>query len=263
MAGEIMGNYWENRLANAQERISRKNEKQIEKQLRKYYGTAARNVISEFEKVYNKVLLQQAEGKQITPALLYRMDAYWKLQAQMRHELQKLGEREVVLFTKHFELNFFEVYHSINVDGLSAYTTLDTQAVRQMLNTSWVNDGKTFSQRIWKNTERLAETLNEQLINTIASGKKTTELKALLQERFGVSYRRADTLVRTELCHIQTEAARKRYEDYGIKYVEVLVDVDKHTCDKCKALVGKRFLTTDTPPLPVHPNERCCLVPVV
>ena len=146
---------------------------------------------------------------------------------------------------------------------MEAFSTLDKTAVWQMINNIWVADGKTFSQRVWDNTSRLLETLNEQLTHCVVAGKKTTELKKLLQERFGVSYHRADTLARTELCHIQTQAAQKRYEDYGIQYVEVLVELDERTCDKCKALIGKKFLTTETPPLPVHPNERCALVPVV
>lgn len=258
-----MSNYWENRLSKAQEAVSSKNQKQIEKQLRKYYATAAKQVIKDFERVYDKILLQQAAGKEVTPALLYRLDAYWKLQAQLRNELEKLGEKEVSLLTKYFEINYFEVYYALEIEGAEAFTTLDKAAVKQMLTSSWVADGKTYSQRVWDNTARLTETLNEQLIHTVATGKKPSELKKLLQERFGVSYRRADTLVRTELCHIQTEAARKRYQDYGIKYVEVLVDADKHTCDQCKALEGQRFLVTDTPPLPVHPNERCTLVPVI
>ena len=95
------------------------------------------------------------------------------------------------------------------------------------------------------------------------TGKKTTELKNLLQERFNVSYRRADTLVRTELAHIQTEAAKKRYEDYGIQYIEVLVDADDRTCDECKALIGKKFPIHAAPPLPVHPNDRCTIIPVI
>ena len=220
-------------------------------------------VIKDFESVYNKVLSQQEKGQAVTPALLYRMDAYWQMQGQLRHELQKLGDRKVAALSKAFEENFFEVYYSLGIEGMEAFSTFDKAAVRQMINNIWVADGKTFSQRVWDNTSRLLETLNEQLTHCVVVGKKTTELKKLLQERFGVSYHRADTLARTELCHIQTQAAQKRYEDYGIQYVEVLVDLDERTCDKCKALIGKKFLTTETPPLPLHPNERCALVPVV
>ena len=256
-------NYWQERMANAQNAISTKTTKQIEKQLRKYYAAAAKRTIEDFESTYNKLLAQKADGKDITPADLYRLDKYWEAQRQLRQQLQKLGEKKISLLTKYFELNFFDIYHSIAIPGLKAFNTIDDKLVNQLINSVWVADGRTFSQRVWNNIDRLVETLNEQLIYTVVTGKKTTELKNLLQERFNVSYRRADTLVRTELAHIQTEAAKKRYEDYGIQYIEVLVDADDRTCDECKALIGKKFPIHAAPPLPVHPNDRCTIIPVI
>lgn len=255
--------YWANRFAKAQDAISAKNLKQIETQMKKYYATTAKRVIQDFEDTYNKILAQKEEGKEVTPADLYKLDKYWNMQAQLRQEMEKLGEKQVSLLTRIFETNYFEVYYSLEIDGLKAFTTINRPAVRQMINSIWVADGKTFSQRVWGNTSRLLETLNEELINCVAAGRKTSQLKNSLMERFNISYRRADTLARTELCHIQTQAAKQRYQDYGIQEVEVLVDPDKKTCEKCKELQGKRFPTNATPPLPVHPNERCALVPVV
>ena len=256
-------NYWQERMANAQKAISTKTTKQIEKQLRKYYAAAAKRTIEDFESTYNKLLAQKADGKDITPADLYRLDKYWEAQRQLRQQLQKLGEKKISLLTKYFELNFFDIYHSIAIPGLKAFNTIDDKLVNQLINSVWVTDGRTFSQRVWNNIDRLVETLNEQLVYTVVTGKKTTELKNLLQERFNISYRRADTLVRTELAHIQTEAAKKRYEDYGIQYIDVLVDADDRTCDECKALIGKKFPIHAAPPLPIHPNDRCAIIPVI
>ena len=256
-------NYWQERMANEQNAISTKTTKQIEKQLRKYYAAAAKRTIEDFESTYNKLLAQKKEGKDITQADLYRLDKYWEAQEQLRQRLQKLGEKKISLLTKYFELNFFDIYHSIAIPGLKAFNTIDDKLVNQLINSVWVADGRTFSQRVWNNIDRLVETLNEQLIYTVVTGKKTSELKNLLQERFNISYRRADTLVRTELAHIQTEAAKKRYEDYGIQYIEVLVDADDRTCDECKALIGKKFPIHAAPPLPVHPNDRCTIIPVI
>lgn len=255
--------YWADRLARAQEAITKKNTKQIEKQLAKYYSSAMSKVISDFESTYNKLLATIEEGKEPTPADLYKLDKYWKMQGQLRQEVEKLGRKQIAAMSKIFELNFFEVYHSLNIESLKTFTTIDKNAIQQMINSIWVADGKTFSQRVWDNTSRLIETLNEGLLHTVVTGKKTSELKKVLQERFNISYRRADTLVRTELCHIQTQAAQQRYKDYGIQYVEVLVDPDARTCEKCKALIGKKFRIDETPPLPVHPNERCSLVAVI
>lgn len=256
-------NYWARRIAKNQEKISDKTIKQINKQLQDYYGRAAEKVVSDFEAVYLKIMKAVEDGKEPTPADLYKLDKYWEAHAQMQKELEKLGNRQIKVLAKAFRENFFEVYYGIALPGDAAFNTIDTAIVEQLLNSVWVADGKTWSQRVWDNTERLAQTLNEELIHVVAAGKKDSDLKKALMERFGVSYHRAETLVRTEVAHIQSEAAKKRYEDYGIEYVEVLVDEDHRTCDLCKALKGKKFPTTGTPPLPVHPNERCCLVPVI
>jgi SPP1 gp7 family putative phage head morphogenesis protein len=255
--------YWQDRIAKAQDAITAKSRKQIEKQLSKYYAMAAKQVIEDFENTYLKLLATVEDGKQPTPADLYKLDKYWQLQGQLRKHLRTLGEKEVVLLTKYFELNFFDVYYSIEVDGATAFNTLDVETVSQMINHIWCADGKSWSQRIWEDTEALAETLNEQLIHTVAAGKKTTELKHLLQDRFGVSYSRADALVRTELAHIQTQAAVKRYEDYGIQEVEVWADEDERRCEVCGKLHEKRYPIGAAIPIPAHPRCRCCIVPVV
>ena len=263
-------NYWAKRQAKIQEALANKSEKKIQAQMAKYYGTSAKRIIENFERVYNRLLAQQADGKDITPADLYKLDAYWAMQAQLRNELQKLGEKQVSLLTKEFEIMFFEVYYSIAPEGLQAFNTIDAAAAQQIINQIWCADGKDFSQRVWGNVENLIESLNNELILTVATGKKTTDLKNHLQQRFGVSYSRANTLVRTELAHIQTQAARQRYEDYGLKYYEILGNDDdscgNHSVD-CHEMDGKKFAYTEmnvgvnAPPF--HPNCKCAIIPVV
>ena len=60
-------------------------------------------------------------------------------------------------------------------------------------------------------------------------------------ERFGVSYNRANAVVVTEMTHIQTQATKDRYEGYGLTEYEFLYTEDEKTCERCKALSGKRF----------------------
>lgn len=109
----------------------------------------------------------------------------------------------------------------------------------------------------------VVETLNEHLIHCVAIGAKPTELKKLLQRDFGVSYSSADSLVRTEMAHIQTQASQKRYADYGITEVEVLADADERRCEVCGKLHQKRFPIHAQMPVPVHPRCRCTIIPVV
>jgi SPP1 gp7 family putative phage head morphogenesis protein len=255
--------YWADRIAEAQAALSKKNILQIEKQLTKYYRQSAAKVIEDFQATYDKLLATELDGREPTPADLYKLDKYWKMQGQLREELRKLGEKQIAALTKQFEIQFFDIYYSIALEGKAAYSTIDTAAAMQMINGIWVADGKSWSERIWQNTEKLAETLNEELIHCVVTGKKTTELKNLLQESFGVSYSRADALVRTEIAHIQTQAAKQRYEDYGVQEVEVWADKDERRCDVCGKLHQKRYPVGAQMPVPAHPRCRCCIIPVV
>lgn len=262
--------YWEERQAKAQELLTSKNTREIQKQLIKYYGTTMKKVLDDFENTYNKLLLSIDEGKQPTPADLYKLDKYWQTQAQLRKELTALGDKQLSLLSKQFEVNFFEVYYSFALPSTDAFATISAEAALGMINQVWAADGKPWSSRVWENISRLQETLNEGLIDCVVAGRKTTELKNILQERFGVSYSRANTLVRTEMAHIQTMAAQQRYKDYGLEYYEILGNDDdscgNHSVD-CHALDGKRFsyaemkIGKNAPPF--HPNCKCCIVPVI
>lgn len=259
----MSNNYWAKRMAKAQQTLTDRNIYNVDKQMRKYYQSLGKKVMDEFESTYTKLLTTIQDGKQPTPADLYKLDKYWHLQSQVRGELRKLGEKQIALLTKNFERNYFEVYHSLNIEGLSAYKTIDKGAINQLINQIWCADGQSWSQRIWKNTELLAETLNEELIHCVGAGKKPTDLKKLLQHRFNVSYNNADMLVRTEMAHIQTQAAQHRYKDYGLEEVEVLVDEDERTCPICAKMEGKRYPINAQMPVPFHPRCRCCMIPVV
>lgn len=255
--------YWAERSAKAQTALTSKNIKQVERQMAKYYNRAMENVISDFIATYEKLMASSASGKPITTADLYKLDRYWELQGQLQNELTKLGNRKLATMASKFRKEFFDIYAVISIPSGEAYSTISKEMVEQMISQIWCADGKSWSNRVWTNLGRLKETLNEELINCVLTGKPTTELKKKLQHEFEVSYYRADAVVRTEMAHIQTEAAKKRYEDYGIEKVEILADEDERRCPECGKLHGKQFYITEAIPVPAHTNCRCCVVPVI
>lgn len=255
--------YWQDRAQAAQRALLNKSKKEIDRKLKKYYVNLSKQMIEDYVSLYDQMLLKQARGEEISPATLYQLDKYWSLQGQTRERLNKLGAYEQSLLSRAFE-NFYKAsYDSITVEGLDAFSTLDDGAVQQVLERIWAADGKSWSQRIWTNTAQLQATLEEGLIECVAAGNKTSQLKKVLQDRFSVSYNRADTLVRTEMAHIQTEAAKQRYKDYGIQKVQFWADPDERTCEVCGKLHKKVYPVGMTVPLPAHPNCRCCVLPVV
>ena len=255
--------YWATRSSKVQTKVTEMGIKATEEQLKKYYQGSMQRVIGQFEKTYNKVLSSIEEGKTPTPADLYKLDTYWKMQGQLKEELTKLGDKQAALLSKRFTEQYQNIYNSLAIPTSGAYSTISTESALQMINQIWCIDGKSWSERVWTNTDKLQQALNDNLIDCLLTGKKTTDLKNILQEQFGASYSRADALVRTEMAHIQTQAARDRYLDYGVQEVEIWADEDERRCEIRGKLHQKKYPIGAQVPIPAHPRCRCCIIPVV
>lgn len=269
---EQLNKYWAERKERELSKISAKTEKEIHKQLIKYYRSMFKRVVLDFEAVYDKIVAKKSEGKEILASDLYSLDRYWQLQGQLKLLCEELGEKEIALLSQKFEEQWNSVYEAAALPSDVAFSTLSTSNAHTAIQTIWAADGKSWSSRVWTHTEELAATLNEQLIHVVTTGRSSRDLKRLLQERFNVTYSRANTLVRTEIARIQTESAAKRYMDAGLEEYEIL-GREEDSCKKngghgidCHKMHGKRFkysemkIGTNCPPF--HPNCRCSIVPV-
>ena len=205
-----MSQYWQDRIASALAEVTKKNIAQIEKQMVKYYRRASMNCIASFQLTYNNLLQAKAEGREPTPADLYKLDTYWQMQAKVTEELNKLGYKQINMLNDNFIKHYEKIYNSYAVKGAATFNTFDKKVAQQIINQIWCADGKSWSARVWTNIAALQDTLNEHLITIVAGGKSARDLKNLLQDAFGVSYGRADAIVRTEVAHIQTQAAKQR-----------------------------------------------------
>ena len=272
-----MADYWEKRMLDAQKKWTDKDIDAINKQLLHYFRVASSSIIKEFEAVYDKVLANAEEGKPITPADLYKLDRYYQMNAQLEKVLQNLGDKTSELLEKKFEQEYKHIYSSLATDedgktikasiSDKAFSTVDKEVAKQVANQIWCSDGKSWSQRIWKNLNNLQQTLNDGLIECVVTGKKTAELKKRLMERFNVTYNQAENLVRTEMAHIETQAALDRYKEHGRDKIRIIVDPDERTCDVCakwddKIVNISEAHTGKTCP-PFHPRCRCTIAAVV
>lgn len=256
--------YWEDRQAETQAALTRKNAEQTRKQTLKYYETCVKTLRGQFLSTYNHLITSVMDkGREPTPADLYKLNKYWVLQGQIEEELKKLGDKEIRLFQKNFLKQWEEIYNIWAAKDDIHYSTMDYQAIQMMINEIWCADGLTWSERVWTNIGKLKESLNDELINCVLTGKSPKQLRERLMYEFDVSFSRADSLIRTELSHIQNKAAEQRYIDMGVKYVQVWADKDERRCDICGKLHTEVFvLGRDKIPIPAHPNCRCSIIPV-
>lgn len=260
--------YWANRQENELNKISNKTEGEIATQLNKYYEKVMYQVIRDFEEVYNKLMATITAGTKPTVADLYKLDRYWQMQANLRNLCEALGNKEVALLSKAFEEQWEETYMAAALPSELDFSQISESNAHAMVQTIWLNDGKTFSDRIWQSTTNLASTLNEEFVHMIVSGRSDADLRkklmTIVHDNVGNARARVNTLIRTETAHIQYAAAEKRYKDSGVEEFIVL-GREEHPlkCD-CKKLDGTRWRFDDpnAPKFPRHPNCRCRIKPI-
>lgn len=234
------------------ENLANKSASQIEDRLKKYYQQAYQKILGQISSIYIELFSNRDEG--FVPQLsdLYRLDRYWQLQGELRKELQKLGELEEQLLSSRL-VDVFMSYHDDLVIPGHHPAMIDRAVAQQLVNQVWCADGLSWSQRVWGSTDKLLEVLNEGLSNCVILGNKTDELTKMIQEQFNVSYNQASCLVRTEIAHIQTQAAKTRYQEAGIKEMEVWASEDERRCSVCGKLHKKRLPIGAVAPVPAHP----------
>ncbi len=123
--------------------------------------------------------------------------------------------------------------------------------------------GSTFSERIWKNIDKLQKTLTANFHKGVVLGKTIDETAVLLAKDMNVSLNQAKRLVRTEtMRYLNNENLRDMYQR-GYTQVQEVVTIDERTSTECSACQGKIHSIENAPELPRHPNCRCCLIPVI
>ena len=197
-----------------------------------------------------------------------RTERYNALRETIYARMKQLAVRETIILGKALEDTYKKSYYGAVDDIARAanvginFSLLNDRAVKIATETKW--SGKRFSERIWKNTDKLAEKAQDLVVRAIISGESHEKTARKLQEAFSVAEHNAATLVRTEKAHIMKEADFKAYEDIEIENYMYTALLDYVTCDICQSLDGMVFKTTEAKEgenCPVmHPRCRCTTV---
>lgn len=124
--------------------------------------------------------------------------------------------------------------------------------------------GKTFSSRIWSNTNDLANRIYDDVLHHIQTGEAPKKIIKRIKDDYGVTAYQAKRLVNTEIAKVVNRAQMDVYKNSGVvQKVLYMATLETNTCENCADLDGKYFDLDKAPNIPLHPNCRCCLVPVV
>ena len=142
----------------------------------------------------------------------------------------------------------------------------DTKLIKNIINGSF--SSSTFSERLWGNTQYLANSLDTLLTQSIINGRHPNDVARELRRQFDISQKQAERLMRTESARVHAECAVKSMEKNGVTQYEWVSEPS--ACKICGPLNGKtyevkgaEFGNANHPLFPLHPNCRCAVVAVV
>ena len=271
MSRKNSAEYWADRLSRQNQRIGDKTVEEIEARMRQYYRAASADITKEAEILYQKILSEAVDGE-VRPNDLYRLDRMYHLQSKIHNRLKELGVLEVSLIGNKLA-EVAELVDKNTISGLpdaarnSPWAVLPREQAEAIANRIWCADGENWSDRIWQNKAALQQRLEKGLVDCVIRGAKNDTLSKTLMDTFGVGYREASRIVRTETTHVQAEAEAAALEREGYAKYKFVNATDGRTCGECGRLNGKKFLMSERKAgvnfPPIHPNCRGRIVAVV
>lgn len=292
--------YWARRSVEREEEWNRKSRETIEKELASHYERSAQRIQAQIEQLYGKFATDNgvsitearklingnefriwrkdieeyiAEYKETgnpktllelnTLAMRSRISRLDKLYGDTLIELDKLGQKTDATITgflkEAYKDNRLHSAYELAKRGQGPLSVaVDNKQVEHVLRTPW--SGKNYSERIWKNSDKLARTIQDTIVNGVHRGVSVDKLAKEVQERMGVSKNDAVRLVRTEMNYVNNQAALDSIKDAKMKYYQFIATLDKRTSSTCREHDGKVYLVSEAeignnvPPL--HPRCR-------
>lgn len=213
----------------------------------------------------------QLLSKLEAPAYQARLERLRHIQSQLDIIMTNVYQQEKLISADFYTgLASDSYYRSIyniqqRADAAFSFGHVSARVINQVINSRW--SGKNYSERIWGNTQALAQGLKEELLINLVTGRTNREAAAIIANKFAQGSSNARRLVRTESNYVSTELNFKAYEECGIEEYQYLATLDLKTSKICRELDGKiypikeRQIGKNCPPM--HPWCRSTTISVV
>ena len=124
-------------------------------------------------------------------------------------------------------------------------------------------DGKTFSDRIWDNKNKVAKEIKFEVNKFLNGETDVNDISKVIEKKFNANRYNSTRLVRDSIGRVQEGANEVWRKEHDIKYVLWDATLDKRTCSDCASMDGKVFKNDEAPKCPAHILCRCSLDSIV
>ena len=205
-----------------------------------------------------------------SPAYVSRINRLQKLIDEIDNVQRYIAKHEISKTTDLYKdvakHGYYNNIHQMQIQtGIGfSFNVLDEDLVERLIKTPW--NGRNYSERIWNNTRKLSETLKDEVLQAVLTGKKEKDVTDGLINRFNVGEFESKRLIRTETAHINNEMEALSYEEADIEKYRFVAVLDTRTSHICREhdykvyKVSERQVGVNYPPL--HPFCRSTTIAV-
>ncbi|EHL19792.1 hypothetical protein HMPREF9628_01308 [Peptoanaerobacter stomatis] len=289
--------YWIKRALMQEQKTKEKSEKFLN-DLQKQYNTAFMEIETDIQNWYKKYakennisileakkILSEKETKDYILDIetsiamikdedlkLYLRKKYFQERITRLQSLKNQTAMELEILRQSQDISTFEHLKNVYMDNLtvdpaitvsSAFHRFSRVAVENAVLTNW--SGDTFSNRIWKHSNKLIDECQNVITTGIIQGHSIDTMSKKLSKRMDSNFANAKRIVRTESNYILSRATFENYETMGVEQYEFLATLDYKTSEICRELDKKVFYVKDKQVgvncNPMHPNCRSTTIP--
>ncbi|TKI66631.1 phage head morphogenesis protein [Lysinibacillus mangiferihumi] len=193
------------------------------------------------------------------------------LQLQLQQHVEKLYGGQIEGFEQLMKETYQTQYYHTAFEVQKAFEigftlqALDETRLTKVISKPWTADGRTFSQKIWRDRNVLLDTLHKELIQSIARGEAPTRMISAITRKMNTSRSNAARLVMTESAFFSAVAQKDVFGELDVERYEIIATLDHKTSSICQSMDGKVFKVTDfeagVTANPFHPRCRTTTAP--
>lgn len=208
--------------------------------------------VKEYIKYGKENALNQKWVKELENASAkYHISKLEALKIQTRQSLEAMYAKQGKTMQKAFSDIYrsgyyhtaYEIQHGMNIGW--DISGIDQPQIEKVLSKPWAADGYNFSERIWKNKNKLISEVHTSLVQNIQLGADPQKAINDIAARMKTSKRNAGRLVMTEEAYFSSAAQKDCFVSLGVEEYEIVATLDSHTSKICRTLDKKHFPVKD------------------
>ena len=219
--------------------------------------------VDEYIKYAKKADLSEAYIQKLKNASArVHIDRLEAIQMQMAQRIERLATKGNARLTDvlrdiYPDAHLRTAYEVQKKAGFDSFSRIPETDVERILKKPWVSDGLNFSDRIWRDKERLLSTLQGELTRGLIRGEPYGKVAQRIAGRMNVAMSAASRLVETEAAFFSSKGQLDAFRDLGVEQYEFVATLDSRTSEICREMDGKVLPLDECKPGITAPPLHC------